>query len=183
MVLANYELFDYSHLEEVTNSKRSTGDEPGGMLSPNQDEAQLEDSVLSYRDVLLTHMHSLKTHPGFERYDERSIQINFCHEVTGYMGLIPGSLSSVWGPTGAEDWLKFAENLRVIQQKCEAERDRRLSVAFAQGVSPKTHYTVAVENTSKLLGLVATHFEEAASAQLRLQDLTLSESLRRLQSL
>lgn len=164
MVHANYDLFDADYAEKVRTSHRPGLYAAGGYLGKGQDEAQLQDSVLRDRDGLLQRLEWLEDDPAAEAPGELQLQRIFLRSMAVYMGVIPGALTSVWGPTTPKDWAEIARKARYCSESCKAEVQRTMAPFYDLELWEKTSYAGIIDRTGYLLELVAIHFEEAVAA-------------------
>jgi hypothetical protein len=158
MVHANYEDFNFDYSENIRRTVRPRSAEPGGMFATDQDEAHLEHSAMAIREELMVRQTYLR---GFRYMEflsaEEKLRYSFLEDTVGYMGLVPGSLSSVWRPTTAKEWAIIARNFRLHELHAQEEFERSRSADGAE----ESGYPEAVAEVSTIFRLLAEHFEAA----------------------
>jgi len=158
MVHANYDDYDFDYSETVRKTVRPRTAEPGGLFAPDQDEAHLQHGAMAIREELMERQYYLKGYRDLDclSADER-LRYDFLDSAVGYLALMPGSLTSIWYPTEANEWALIARNLRLHERAAahEAERSR-----IAEG-AVKGSYSEAATEVSIIFRLLAEHFEAA----------------------
>lgn len=163
MVYSSYDLYDHEYSERVRAGFRPASADPGGMLAPGQDEVELENSAMTYRDELLNR-HSALFLRSEESPEEEDLRISFLDETARYMGLIPGMLFSVWGPTGPGKWESISQVLRSYERSAARESQRSSARDLATGsFHGGSGYPELIAEVSTIFGLLAEHFSTSAA--------------------
>lgn len=163
MVYPNYDLFDFEYSQKVSLSIRPDNSDTEGLLSSDQDEVHLMDSVLRYRDRLIRTLENIEDVFHAAEMIEVDNQRKFLFSLIRYLGIIPGSLTSIWGTTGPDDWKLTAKVVKSYSVACKAEADRARSYAISHELQPNESYVNLIEKSGYLLRLVAEHFKQSAS--------------------